>query len=148
MHNPHTQDSLKNTHQQEQKRDLRFSCTQAFSLRLQNDQEDGPRASEQPSLSIILFEQLRRSPPDVPCRHATALWSWHTPCGGRGHVWGHQGERTLPTHPQGTLLCFAFTYTAPPSQLPWCAPERQQIHDILHYFFCSARKNSSSSMLL
>lgn len=66
MHNPHTQDSLKSAHQQEQRRGLHFSCMQAFSPRLQNDQEDNPRASKQSSLSIVPSEQLRRSPPVSP----------------------------------------------------------------------------------
>lgn len=134
----------KTPHQQDQRRGaggVHFSSTQASSLCLQNDQEDGPRASKQPSLGTTPSEQLRRSPPGVPCRDPTALRSRHTPWGGRGHMRGHQGERMLTTHPRETLLVgFAFTYTAPPLQLPRRAPERQQIRDILHYCFAQQGK--------
>lgn len=106
----------KTTHQQEQRRDPHFSRTQALSLRQQNDGEDGLRAPKQSSLSITPLERLRRSPPNVPCCHSTAFWSQQTPRGG--------GVRTLPTRPQETPhVGFAFTYTAPPSQLPRCASE-------------------------
>lgn len=58
-------------------------------------------------------------------------------------TWCHQGERTSPAHPNNLhTVVFTFTHRAP----QWA--QRQQICNILHYIFPSARENSSFSVLL